>query len=83
MQACEGETAEAEEGDASKGFEPAGVAGRSDDTEAQVDGVAGLHGDEGAPDVDGGGVEEAGDEVAGEEDQVGVLALERAGEVVV
>ena len=83
MQAREGEGPEAEEGDGGEGFEPAGVGGGGDDAEAQVDGVAGLHGDEGAPDVDGGGVEEARDEVAGQEDQVGILAAQRAGEVVV
>lgn len=39
-----------------------------------------LHGDEGAPDGDGGTVEQAGYDVAGEEDEVGPFALDVDGE---
>lgn len=67
MEVAEDEGAKAEEADRDQGFDPA-IAGLGVyDTKPEVDGVSCLHGDEGTPDEDGAGVEEAGDDVAEEE----------------
>jgi len=44
-----------------------------------VMGITRLHAHEGAPDEDGGAVEEAGDEVAGEEDDVAAFLVDVGG----
>ena len=71
MQAREAEGAEAEGRDGDAGLDPARSRGRVDDAEPEVDRVARLHGHEGAPDEDAGAVEQARDDVAGQQDQVG------------
>ncbi len=74
-QAGEEEAAEAEAEDGGEGFGPAvGLGGRfrGGGAEAEEDGVARLHADEGAVGVVDCAVDEAGDEGAGEHDEGGV-----------
>ena len=75
-EAGEGEAAKAEAGDGGQGLGPAvglGGGGRGGGAQADEDGVARLHADEGAVGVVDGAVDQAGDEGAGQHDEVGVL----------
>ena len=82
--AGEEEAAEAEAEDGGEGFGPAvGLRGRfrGRGPQAEEDGVARLHADEGAVGVVDGAVDEAGDEGAGEHDEVRVGGADVVGEV--
>lgn len=63
MEAAEAEGAKAEKAYGYERPNPSGVFGRLDQAQAQVDCVSRLHAHEGAPDEDGGAVEEARDDV--------------------
>ena len=81
MERTKAQTAQAKACNRRSGFDPSGRASGVRKSQTDVHGVTGLHRDEGAPDEDGAAVEEAGDDVGEQEEEVGTVARDAHGQV--